>query len=134
MRKSKPKSTKLTVLGRKVKNFTRLETFPRPLCVDEVTCISDEVTATCPITNQPDWYEVTVQYWPKSLCVESKSLKLYLQSFRNQGHFCENFSSIIQADLKRALKCDVVVTVNQKPRGGIRIISKAGQFTSLFAA
>jgi len=121
----KPK-TKLTVLGRKVKNFTRLETFLKPPNVEVVTCISDEVTATCPITGQPDWYVVTIKYWPEELCVESKSLKLYLQSFRNQGHFCEKFASIIQADIIKALKCtNVRVIIDQKPRGGVRIISEA---------
>ena len=82
-------------LGSKVTKFTRLETFPAPKGVRRVTCTSDEVTALCPVTGQPDWYVVEILYGPNRLCVESKSLKLFLQSFRQEGHFCEEFSRII---------------------------------------
>ena len=122
--------TKLSILGKKVTKFTKLETFPKPPNVTEVVCTSDEVTATCPITKQPDWYVVRIAYRPKYLCVESKALKLYLQSFRNAGHFCENFSNIIASDLMKALRAEQVeVTVTQKPRGGIAIVSTAIVYT-----
>lgn len=115
---------KLTVLGKKVTKFTKLETFPRPQGVTQVTCTSDEVTAVCPVTGQPDWYVVVIWYAPNELCVESKSLKLFLQSYRNEGHFCENFSSIIAHKIYKALKpFKLYVEVNQKPRGGIAIKS-----------
>ena len=50
---------------------------------------SDELTATCPITAQPDLYVATIEYEPQALCLESKSLKIYLSRFRTEGAFCE---------------------------------------------
>jgi len=109
-------------LGKKVTKFQGFDTFPTPLGVNKVTCISDEVTAVCPVTGQPDWYVVKIEYLPQKLCVESKSLKLFLQSFRNDGHFCEAFASIIAHKLEKALTpFNVKVTVEQKPRGGVAI-------------
>jgi 7-cyano-7-deazaguanine reductase len=114
----------LTVLGNKVTQFTKLETFPTPSCLQQVTCTSDEVTAICPVTGQPDWYTVKVEYRPDKLCVESKSLKLYLQSFRNAGHFCEAFADLLCQQLFSELTPHYLrVTVTQKPRGGISIES-----------
>lgn len=116
----------LKALGKQKAKFTELETFPAPENVSDVTCTSDEVTAVCPVTGQPDWYLVEIHYQPRLLCVESKSLKLFLQSFRQQGHFCENFSQIIATKLMDALVAKrVTVTVTQKPRGGIAIKSVA---------
>jgi len=69
-------------LGKKVIEFQGLETFPAPDLCDLVVMTSDEVTAVCPVTNQPDLYTVEIRYKPYNLCLESKSLKYYLQSFR----------------------------------------------------
>ncbi len=113
----------IRALGRKVTDFKGFDTFPAPKGVSSVKCVSDEVTAVCPVTGQPDWYTVEIVYNPHKLCVESKTLKLYLQSFRNAGHFCENFSAIIAKDLQAALLCPVSVKVTQKPRGGVAIIA-----------
>jgi 7-cyano-7-deazaguanine reductase len=116
---SKPK---LKALGKKVTKFEGLEVFPAPSGIQRVICTSDEVTALCPVTGQPDWYIVKIDYIPQKLCVESKTLKLYLQSFRQQGHFCERFSSIIAHQILKTLEpLKVSVTVTQKPRGGIAI-------------
>jgi len=124
------KSTKLRTLGKKVTKFTNLDTFRTPPDIVEVICTSDEVTAVCPITQQPDWYVVRILYRPREVCVESKSLKLFLQSFRNSGHFCENFSSIIAHELMTVLGAEQVeVRVTQKPRGGIAIESTARIFS-----
>ena len=113
-------------LGRKVTRFSKFDTFAKPPGVVSVTCISDEVTANCPVTSQPDWYKVEIYYVPTLLCVESKSLKLYLQSFRNEGHFCEKFASIIAYDIKKALETGFVrVTITQKARGGVSIVAEA---------
>lgn len=113
-------------LGRKVTRFTQLDTFPKPPGIYEVSCISDEVTANCPVTSQPDWYQVEIKYEPRNLCVESKSLKLYLQSFRNKGLFCESFADRIARELQAALKAlSVRVTIVQKSRGGISIVARA---------
>lgn len=106
------------------KHFAGLETFPSPEECKKVTCISDEVTAVCPVTGQPDYYKVEITYHPAERCVESKSLKLYLGQFRNKGHFCEDFSDIIANDLHTVLDPYYTrVTVTQKSRGGISIVA-----------
>lgn len=116
----------LKALGKKVTDFQGFDTFETPHGVCAVTCISDEVTAVCPVTGQPDWYQVEISYIPNKKCVESKTLKLYLQSFRNQGHFCEAFAAIIARDIHRALEAErVSVKVIQKPRGGVAIEATA---------
>lgn len=121
-----PGMKKLQALGKKVSKFTKLETFSKPDYVTEVTCVSDEVTANCPVTGQPDWYTVAITYRPNKLCVESKTVKLFLQSFRNQGHFCEAFAGIIAREFQRTLMAlGVKVVVTQKARGGVSIVSTA---------
>lgn len=128
MKKKSPAAKKksLTLLGNNKAKFKKLETFPSPSHCEVVRCITDEITAICPVTGQPDLYTIEISYLPALLCVESKSLKLYLQNFRNQGHFCEQFADIICNDIFQALKpLKVEVTVAQKPRGGIAIISSS---------
>lgn len=122
----KIKSKSSPALGRKVTAFAGFDTFPRPKNIRRVTCISDEVTANCPVTNQPDWYTVNITYEPNLLCVESKTLKLYLHSYRNKGLFCEAFASKIADDIQEALSPILVsVEVTQKPRGGVSIVASA---------
>ena len=85
---------------------------------------SDELTAMCPVTSQPDLYTATIAYEPLERCLESKSLKLYLMQFRNEGHFCEALAVRIRDDVAEALDVPperVVVTLIQKARGGITI-------------
>jgi 7-cyano-7-deazaguanine reductase len=92
--------------------------------VSLVELTSDELTAVCPVTGQPDLYVATIEYGPQALCVESKSLKLYLSGFRNEGHFCEALAVRIRDDLAEALELPpekVRVTLEQKARGGISI-------------
>lgn len=115
-------------LGHTDASFEGLETFPKPDTVERVQLTSDEVTAVCPVTSQPDLYTVTITYWPVEHCVESKSLKLYFQQFRNEGIFCESFAAQIATDIMQALSpraCQV--DVYQKPRGGISIVATAFQ-------
>lgn len=115
---------KLRTLGKSGAKWNGFETFKRPENCRKVVCVSDEVTALCPVTGQPDWYQVEISYLPNKLCVESKTLKLFLQSFRNKGLFCEAFSDKIAQDISSALKpFEVRVTVTQKPRGGVSIIA-----------
>lgn len=115
---------KLNALGKKVTKFTKLETFPAPKGVEKVELYSDEVTAVCPVTSQPDWYQVKIAYRPLKLCVESKTVKLALQSFRDRGHFCEDLSRLIGEMFYKTLQPDwMEVTVIQKPRGGVSITS-----------
>ncbi len=89
---------------------------------------SDEFTAVCPITSQPDLYVATIEYSPGALCLESKSLKLYLSGFRNEGAFCEALAVRIRDDVAAALELEangVHVTLRQKARGGITITATA---------
>ena len=116
----------LRALGNKVTKFTGIETFPKPPRVSLVVCKSDEVTALCPVTDQPDWYQVEVIYEPDKRCVESKSLKLYYHSLRNTGAFGETLASSILKTLASAIRpFSMVVKVTQKARGGISIESTA---------
>ena len=103
--------------------YAGLEAFPNP-GVAQVELTSDELTAVCPITGQPDFYTATIVYRPDRLCLESKSLKLYLMRFRNEGHFCEALAVRIRDDLAEALRLEpgaVHVGLRQKARGGITI-------------
>ena len=112
-----------SALGKAVHDLQRkLDVFERPQHIDRVTYTTDEVTALCPVTGQPDWYTVEIVLLPDALCIESKSLKLYLQSYRQEGLFCEQFAATIAEDLMRQLRpFSIRVTVTQKPRGGISI-------------
>jgi 7-cyano-7-deazaguanine reductase len=89
---------------------------------------SDELVAVCPITAQPDFYTATIAYRPRALCLESKSLKLYLARFRNEGVFCEALAVQIRDDVAAVLEIEaaaVTVTLVQKARGGITITASA---------
>ena len=104
-------------------HYAGLETFPNP-GVSQVELVSDELTAVCPITGQPDLYVAAIEYQPAALCLESKSLKLYLARFRDQGAFCEALAVRIRDDVAAALELGperVTVTLEQKARGGITI-------------
>ena len=103
--------------------YAGLETFANP-GVERVEMVSDELTAACPITGQPDFYTVTIDYEPRGLCLESKSLKIYLSRFRDQGVFCEALAVQIRDEIAAALELgvgDVHVSLRQKARGGITI-------------
>lgn len=104
-------------------HYAGLESFPNP-GVAEVEMTSDELTAVCPITGQPDFYTATIEYRPHAKCLESKSLKLYLSRFRDRGAFCEALAVEIRDEVASVLELDasaVRVTLVQKARGGITI-------------
>ena len=108
-------------------HYVGLETFPNP-GVALVEMESDELVAVCPITGQPDLYVATIEFEPDALCLESKSLKLYLAAFRNEGVFCEALAVKIRDDVAKALELGlerVTVTLVQKARGGITITATA---------
>jgi 7-cyano-7-deazaguanine reductase len=115
------------VLGKPVRHpITELDTVPCPPTVTRVVMTSDEVTALCPITGQPDYYTVTIAFEPRGWSIESKSLKLYLWHFREEGIFCESLADKIAEDVFRTIRpawCEV--TVVQKARGGITITAVA---------
>lgn len=116
----------LVALGNRVTEYTALEVFEVDGPVTTVTLTTDEVTALCPVTGQPDWYTVEVKYFPTARCVESKTFKLYMQSFRNRGIFAETLAGeICETVLGAAMPDWVEVTVRQKPRGGVAITAFA---------
>lgn len=87
-----------------------------------VTFNCPEFTSLCPITGQPDFAEIIISYIPAVRMVESKSLKLYLFSFRNHGDFHEDCVNIIMKDLIKLMNPKYIeVTGLFTPRGGISI-------------
>lgn len=87
-----------------------------------VKFICPEFTSLCPITGQPDFATIHIAYVPNQKMVESKSLKLYLFSFRNQGDFHEDCVNIIKKDLVKLMQPKYLeVTGVFTPRGGIAI-------------
>ena len=103
-----------------------LDTFPAPPHVTRVSFTTDEVTSFCPVTGQPDFNTVTIDYQPDALCVESKSLKLYLWTFRDEQIFGEGLADTIARDLFAALQphhCKV--TLVQSIRGGLQMTAVA---------
>lgn len=81
-----------------------------------------EFTSLCPITGQPDFAEIKIMYLPDHKMVESKSLKLYLFSFRNHGDFHEDCINIIMKDLVRLMQPKYIEVLGIfTPRGGISI-------------
>lgn len=111
----------LTILRSSVREpVEHVECFPAPQHCTRVRFVSDEVTSMCPITGQPDFSTVEIDYQPHRLCIESKSLKLYLWSFRDQGIFAEGLAGAIAEEVNRAATPKHVrVVVTQKVRGGI---------------
>ena len=121
------RSTEFVALGHPGSDhYAGLETFANPGVAD-VQLVSDELTAVCPITGQPDLYRVSIGYRPAALCLESKSVKLYLNSFRNEGAFCEALAVRIHDDVSATLELPaeaVRVELEQKARGGITITAR----------
>ena len=122
------RSTEFVALGHAgSEHYAGLETFPNP-GVTHVSMTSDELVAICPITAQPDFYTAAIEYKPGPLCLESKSLKLYLAGYRNEGAFCEALAVRIRDDVGAALELPadkVRVVLTQKARGGITIAATA---------
>ena len=118
----------LTLLGRDSKPTKKLETFPNrhPERDYVVTLKSEEFTCVCPATGQPDFAKLIIQYIPDKKIVESKSLKLYLWSYRDEGVFHEHVTNVILDDLVSALKprwCKI--TAEFAVRGGLSITVEA---------
>ena len=117
----------LTALGSRVDgslSWEDLETFAAPEGVKEVSFLTHELTAFCPVTAQPDLYTLTITYVPNEVCVESKTLKLYLNGFRDKGMFGEAIADVICDDLTKALNpLRMTVTAVQQIRGGLQMTS-----------
>lgn len=118
----------LSILGRPSKPSKKLEAFPNrtPDRYYLVRLETDEFTCICPATAQPDFAEIIVEYVPDKKIVESKSFKLYLWSYRNEGAFHEHVVNQILDDLVKTLNphyCKVTGIFNI--RGGIGITVEA---------
>lgn len=118
----------LTLLGKKAEPQKKLEVFPNkhPQRRYVVRLESSEFTCLCPATGQPDFATIRIEYIPKKHILESKSLKLYLWSFRDEGVFHEHVTNLILDDLVEALDpywCKVSAEFNI--RGGIGITVQA---------
>ncbi len=114
---------KFEALGQKVTGPSRkLEVFPKPGGVEKVVLESDEVSSLCPVTGQPDFAHLVIDYVPDHWLVESKSLKLYLGSFRNHGAFHEDCTIAIAKRLVDLLAPRYLrIGGYWYPRGGIPI-------------
>ena len=119
----------LTLLGSTLnKPSKKLETFPNQHVGRRywVKLVFPEFTAVCPMTGQPDFATITIRYIPNERVVESKSLKLYFWSFRNEGIFHEHVINQIMDDLIAALDpLEIHVTGEFAVRGGIAITVEA---------
>ena len=121
--------TNLTHLGQETSRPSKqLEAFPNrhPERDYTVTLVTDEFTCVCPATGQPDFAKITINYVPDQRIVESKSLKLYFWSFRDEGVFHEHVTNVILDDLVAILEprcCEVIAEFGV--RGGIAITIRA---------
>ena len=100
----------------------QLELFdnPRPQREYVITIRCPEFTSVCPKTGQPDFGEIIIEYTPDAKCIELKSLKFYMQSYRSKGIFYESLTNQILDDLADACKPRwMKVTSKFTPRGGI---------------
>lgn len=102
----------------------RLETFsnPAPNRDYRIHFATDDFTSVCPVTGQPDFARIDVDYVPDRLCVESKSLKFYLASYRNERAFNEAVTNRILDDFVKACSPrEVIITAQFSARGGIAL-------------
>jgi 7-cyano-7-deazaguanine reductase len=118
-----PATDELTILGRTVRHpVPHVECFPAPAGCTKVRFTTDELASLCPVTGQPDLSELVIEYEPDARCVESKSLKLYLWSFRDRAVFAEALAAEIAGEiLATARPRRVRVVLTQRPRGGIAV-------------
>jgi 7-cyano-7-deazaguanine reductase len=124
----------LTLLGRSEVRIpaspteARLETFrnPAPRRNYRIHFETDDFTSVCPVTGQPDFARVDIDYVPNRLCVESKSLKFYLASYRNEHAFNEAVTNRILDDfVKACAPREAVITAQFSARGGIALTVRA---------
>jgi 7-cyano-7-deazaguanine reductase len=126
-------SVGLTLLGKSEARLpaspseAKLETFPNPSKrTYRIRFETADFTSLCPVTGQMDFAQITIEYVPARLCVESKSLKFYLASYRNERAFNEAVANRILDDFIRACAPrEAVVTAEFSARGGIALTVRA---------
>lgn len=112
----------LTVLGVRQDHFTKFETIEVDPNVEIVTFKGSEFTALCPVTSQPDFYRISIEFSPRGRSLESKTLKLYLQRYRQLGLFAEAIAALICEELRRVLDPEWLhVELKQRRRGGLAL-------------
>jgi 7-cyano-7-deazaguanine reductase len=125
---------RLTLLGRTEAKLpvspaaARLETFPNPAPKRNyrIHLETDDFTSVCPVTGQPDFARIDIDYVPDRLCIESKSLKFYLASYRNERAFNEAVTNRILDDfVKACAPREVIITAQFSARGGIALTVRA---------
>ena len=127
------KAPALTLLGKSEARLpsspaeARLETFPNPAKRNyRIRFETADFTSLCPVTGQMDFAQITIEYVPAKLCVESKSLKFYLASYRNEQAFNEAVTNRILDDFVSACSPrQAVVTAEFSARGGIALTVRA---------
>src|SRR5213592_2020112 len=131
---AKAKTSNLTLVGRTEAKLpaspseARLETFlnPEPRRDYRIHFETDDFTSVCPVTGQPDFARIDIDYVPDQLCVESKSLKFYLASYRNERAFNEAVTNRILDDfVKACAPREAIVTAQFSARGGIALTVRA---------
>jgi 7-cyano-7-deazaguanine reductase len=130
---ARAKQSRLTLLGRSEAKLpsspgeAKLETFPSPARRPyRVRFETSDFTSLCPVTGQMDFAQIVIEYVPNQLCVESKSLKFYLASFRNERAFNEAVTNRILDDFVAACAPrEAVVTAEYSARGGIALTVRA---------
>jgi 7-cyano-7-deazaguanine reductase len=103
-------------------DYSLLETFTAPSETPFlIEHMNEEFTSVCPVTGHPDFGTILLRYEPQKQCIELKSLKLYYQSFRNEGIFYEAVTNQIRDDLTKCMDpAWLQIVTNWKGRGGIR--------------
>jgi 7-cyano-7-deazaguanine reductase len=127
------KTVKLTLLGKSEARLpaspadARLETFPNPARRKyRIRFETADFTSLCPVTGQVDFAQITIEYVPAARCIESKSLKFYLASYRNERSVNEAVTNRILDDFVRACSPrEAVVTAEFSARGGIALTVRA---------
>lgn len=127
------KSSRLTLLGRSETRIpasparAKLETFQNPARRNYwIHFETDDFTSLCPVTGQADFARIDIDYVPDRSCVESKSLKFYLASYRNERAFNEAVTNRILDDFVRACAPrEAIVTAQFSARGGIALTVRA---------
>jgi 7-cyano-7-deazaguanine reductase len=126
-------SHRLTLLGKSEARLpaspreARLETFPNPAHRNyRIRFETADFTSLCPVTGQADFATITIEYVPAARCVESKSLKFYLASYRNERAFNEAVTNRILDDFVAACAPrEAVITAEFSARGGIALTIRA---------
>lgn len=112
--------TTFKALGQTVTKFDGFDRIEVDPSVEEIVFLVDAVTSICPVTKQPDFQSVEISLYPNGYTIETKTLKLYLETFRNRGIFAEDLASTIARDVLSGADAErVEVELTQHTRGGI---------------